>query len=74
MGQGAPPLYQVLAELGALAALRDMVVVMGDDIGLSDPELEMIRQVGTTAGNGGREGQPGIVRTASLGTGALLER
>jgi hypothetical protein len=48
------------------AALRDLVVVLGDDIGLSPAESEMARRVGAEAAGGGP------VLGASLGGGCLL--
>lgn len=62
--QDAPPLPSVLAEHGA--SLDDLVVVLGDDIGISADELEVARRVGAEAGGGGP-----LLR-ASLGAGCLL--
>ena len=64
--QGAPPMPTVLAEAAAADSLKDVVVVLGDDIGLSASEVEMVWRVGEAAGGGGP------VFRASLGAGALL--
>ena len=65
--QGAPPLADVLqGACFSAAALRDLVVVLGDDIGLSEEESAMARRVGAEAAGGGP------VLGASFGTGALL--
>ena len=47
-------------------SLRDMVVVLGDDRGLTDAEIAMAHEVGGEAGGGGP------VLTASIGGGMLL--
>jgi len=65
--QGAPPLQQVLEEYHATSPpLRDVVVVLGDDIGMSEEEVSMVKRSGEEVAGGGR------VLCASLGSGALL--
>ena len=77
--QEAPPLASVLAEHlpkrvedapSATSTQQlpwtDIVIVLGDDIGLSDEERDMCTRVGEEAGGGGP------VLRASLGSGALL--
>ena len=65
--QGAPPLAEVLqGSCFSPAALRDMVVVLGDDIGLTEAETAMAKRVGAEAAGGGP------VLGASFGSGCLL--
>ena len=65
--QGAPPLAEVLrGRCFSPAALRDMVVVLGDDIGLTESETAMAKRVGAEAAGGGP------VLAASFGSGCLL--
>lgn len=67
--QGAPPIASVLSELSAAmttATLQDLVIVLGDDIGLSPIEVECATRIGDEAGGGGA-----VIR-ASLGGGCLL--
>ena len=68
MEQGAPPLARVLREHvgGRSTALRDMVVVCGDDRGLTDDEVALVHRLGASAGGGGP------VLCASLGSGCLM--
>lgn len=68
LSQGAPPLGELLGRLPCLSGseLRDLVVVLGDDLGLSPEEAAMARRVGGSVAGGGP------VVEASLGTGCLL--
>ena len=52
--------------LGSLGSLQDVVVVLGDDRGISDGEIERVRTLGGAVGGGGP------VLSASLGAGCLL--
>lgn len=63
--QGAPPLPEVLRSLDA-TSLRDLTVVLGDDRGISDEEIERVKSIGASVAGGGP------VLSASLGTGCLL--
>jgi tRNA pseudouridine-54 N-methylase len=63
--QGAPPLPAVLEGLD-VGSLRDIVVVLGDDRGIFEDEIERVTALGSTVGGGGP------VLKASLGTGCLL--
>jgi tRNA pseudouridine-54 N-methylase len=63
--QGAPPLPTVLGELD-IETLRDIVIVLGDDRGIFDDEIERVTALGSTVAGGGP------VLKASLGTGCLL--
>lgn len=67
--EGAPPLAQVLdahCRGGGGAELEDVVVVLGDDRGLSDEEVAMVKDLGERQGGGGP------VLCASLGATSLL--
>ena len=64
---GAPPLSRVLDEhIACNGPLRDLLVVLGDDIGLSAAEEAEVERVGAEASGGGD------VLRASLGSGCLL--
>ena len=67
--EGAPPLAQVLAEYGLMGVnggarqpLTDLIVVLGDDKGLSEEEVAMVKEAAVG----------GPVLCASLGETALL--
>lgn len=47
-------------------SLRDLVIVLGDDRGISEEEVERVKHIGAEVGGGGP------VLCASLGTGCLL--
>ena len=65
--EGAPPLSNVLADYRASAGvLTDLVIVLGDDRGLTEEEIAMVHDVGTRAGGGGP------VICASIGSCSLL--
>merc|ERR1712150_56452 len=69
--QGASPLATVLqdpcfAGAAGAATLRELVVVLGDQAGLDDDEVELVSALGAEVAGGGP------VFRASLGHGALL--
>jgi hypothetical protein len=66
--QGAPPLPQVLRQLCAPPAppLLEVVLVLGDDRGISEDEIALVERAGAAAAGGGP------VLCASLGAGCLL--
>ena len=73
--QGAPPLSAVLPEIFAPCQPsievapempRELVVVLGDHVGLSDAEIELVDRLSAEVGGGGP------VLRASLADGALL--
>lgn len=61
--QGAPPLAQVLGEMSRGGSLEEVVVLLGDDVGLSDAEASHAEAV---AGAGAP------IWRASVGAGCLL--
>ena len=64
--QDAPPLPEVLRSSLDTNSLRDLVVVLGDDRGIFEDEIERVKAIGASVAGGGP------VLSASLGAGCLL--